>query len=84
MTLRTLGLSYQVAPKNWPSFNVTAGYEWDNDQGIANEYEYARIALEYHIRGTILSLEYQINNQNDPTSRDLSQYAFFSIRRRLF
>jgi hypothetical protein len=84
LTLRTAGLTYQVVPKDWPSLNVSAGYEWSNEQGIANEYLYANIAIEYHIRGTILSLQYQINSQNDPTSKELSQYAFFSIRRRLF
>ena len=84
LTLRTAGLTYQATPKNWPSFNVSAGYEWSNDQGITNEYLYARVALEYQIRGTIFSLEYQVNNQNAPTSKELSQYAFFSIRRRLF
>ncbi|MGD1002734.1 MAG: hypothetical protein ABSA67_18755 [Candidatus Brocadiia bacterium] len=84
LTLRTAGLTYQLMPKDWPTINVTAGYEWSNDQGIANEYLYGRVAVEYHIRGTILSLEYQINNQNAPTSKELSQYAFFSIRRRLF
>ena len=84
LTLRTLGLTYQATPKDWPSFNVTAGYEWSNDQGIANEYLFANVAVEYHIRGTILSLQYQVNNQNAPTAKELSQYAFFSIRRRLF
>jgi hypothetical protein len=84
LTMRTAGLSYQMTPKNWPSFNVTAGYECDNEQGVSNEYVYGRIALEYRIRDTIFSLEYQINRQNDPTARELSQYAFFSIRRRLF
>jgi hypothetical protein len=84
MTLRTAGLTYQAMPKNWPSINVSAGYEWCDDQGITNEYLFGRVALEYHIRGTILSLQVQINNQNAPTSRELTQYAFFSIRRRLF
>ncbi len=83
-TLRTLGLSYQATPKDWPTFNVTAGYEWDNDLGVASEYEYARVALEYHYRGTTLSLEYQINHTNASPTTELSQYAFFSIRRRLF
>jgi hypothetical protein len=84
LTLRTAGLTYQATPKDWPSVNVSAGYEWSNDQGIANEYLYGRVALEYHIRGTIFSLQFQVNNQNAPTSRELTQYAFFSIRRRLF
>jgi hypothetical protein len=83
-TLRTAGLTYQASPKNWPSFNVTAGYEWENDQGVASEYVYGRVALEYHIRGTTLSLEYQVNHTNASPTSELSQYAFFSIRRRLF
>ena len=83
-TLRTVELSYQMLPKDRPSINVSAGYEWSNSAGLASEYVYARVALEYHIRGTILSLAYQVNHENDPSSKSLSQYAFFSIRRRLF
>ena len=45
LTLRTAGLTYQLTPKNWPSFNVSAGYEWSNDQGITNEYLFGRVDI---------------------------------------
>jgi len=83
-TLRNVGLTYQATPRKWPSINASAGYEWDSGQGLSSQYAYGRVRFDYRIRNTTFALDIEINQENDPSAKQLFEYVFFSIKRDLF
>lgn len=81
-TLAGASASYEIAPRNWPSVLIEVGYQQVNDSGFNENVAYGNLEVNYHIRSTEISIEYEIDNRDDDFASELTHYLLVSITRR--
>jgi len=81
-TTRTLSGSYLFARPLWPSFEVTAGIEDQDDRGTLTKRSFARLEAKHKFRATEFALTLWLKHRESNTTLEDGSYVFFSVKRK--